>query len=679
MEKREYAFFKHIKSGLIAGLIYSLGLGFFFGVFMVGINKGLHDYKLAYPFILNFIPLYLFFGIIFGLVVGLIGSLLLRKTENYKRLHNVFNFAVSWAVFLLFYFILGNDIGGSLGFFVALLVMVTFSKYRPALVRVYFAVFFTAVVFYYTWQWARWEFIVYPLLLVTHPKLLDLGFMLIYSFIFLLGFRVFMGPFFNMPVKTFYAIGVSFLGLLLLAGGVYYFVPTKSAQALPVAEPKIERQPVHDKLLILGIDGMWWDVMDPLMAEGKMPNVKALVDSGSSGPLETLLPTFSAMIWTSMTTGKSEAKHHVTSFLVWKFPISNFSVPCHLTPKSTPEIGWMKKHWVIEAPITNQFLDTEPVWNMLSDNGASVGTVNWWVSWPADHVNGFVVTDHCLYNKSDVMQNYKSKEGLTPYDIYPVDLLPELVPFSHSPDDISDDEIRRFINVEDSTFIDEFRAIHTYNYLDIAYEASMFKYSYPEDVTYAGAAEYLLKTQQPDFMAVYLKGVDSMEHQYLKYYFADEHPDKLIPKNTSRYRDLINNYYIYMDEVVGRLVAAADSNTTVMIVSDHGFDKIMLPTGHYNHMNKPPGVFICAGHGIKKGYKATDAHVYDITPTALYLLGFPVAEDFDGKALTEITLDEHQPAVIPTYETGHRASRKLMESDIDKNYKDRLRALGYTQ
>jgi predicted AlkP superfamily phosphohydrolase/phosphomutase len=169
-----------------------------------------------------------------------------------------------------------------------------------------------------------------------------------------------------------------------------------------------------------------------------------------------------------------------------------------------------------------------------------------------------------------------------------------------------------------------------------------------------------------------------MEHQYLKYYFADRHPDKLIPENLNRYRDLIDNYYIYMDEVLGSLVAAADTNTIFMVVSDHGFDEIMMPTGHYNHMEAPPGVFICSGSGIRKNHNIENAHVYDITPTILHLMGMPVAEDMDGRVLTDIQIEDIRVLTIPTYETGRRAARQILESDIDDSYKERLRALGYT-
>jgi len=296
----------------------------------------------------------------------------------------------------------------------------------------------------------------------------------------------------------------------------------------------------------------------------------------------------------------------------------------------------MKDELIVVAPMTNQFLDATPIWNMLTDGGSTT-------------------------------ENFKRKEGDTPYDIYPQELLDELIGFSRSPDDLSEEEVRRFINITDPSFLDEFYAIDTYDYLDIAYMASMFKYSYPEDATFAGATRYLIETRQPDLLCVYMDGVDSMEHQYLRYYFWEQHPDKLLPQNIERYRDLIDNYYIYMDEVVGSFMEVADPNTIFIIIS------------HYNHMNAPPGVFICSGPGIKQNNPIEGAHICDITPTILHVLGYPVAEDFDGKVLTDIFVEQNPVNTIPTYETGRRGSHQLMQSDIDDAYKEKLRALGYTQ
>ena len=679
MKPSEYTFAKHVGAGLLAGLLFSLAVGLIFSLKMIGINESTHQFHYAYPFVLNFIPMYLLLGIIFGLVAGAIGGMLLRNSQSPKGLGLLISFGISLTVFLVAYLIFRVPLGPIVGMFLALLIFITAYGKRPSLSRLYFAVFFTAVLFNYSWQWVRQHFIINPLLPLNNSKTIDVVFTIIWAIIFILGFRIFQKAFFKLPVKAFYVTGGALVALLLVLGGGYYLLGPSPVVAEMTGDLQINHQPTDVKVALIGIDGMWWRVIDPLLEQDRLPNLKTLMENGSYGQLATICPTFSAAIWTSISTGKLPDKHGVTSFLVWKFPWSGFTLPCHITPKITAEIDWMKHELIIVAPMTNQFLDATPIWDMLTDGGSTVGTVNWWVSWPASRVNGFVVTDHCLYNKEYITENFKRKEGDTPYDIYPQELLDELIGFSRSPDDLSEEEVRRFINITDPSFLDEFYAIDTYDYLDIAYMASMFKYSYPEDATFAGATRYLIETRQPDLLCVYMDGVDSMEHQYLRYHFWEQHPDKLLPQNIERYRDLINNYYIYMDEVVGSFMEVADPNTIFIIISDHGFDEFMLPTGHYNHMNAPPGVFICSGPGIKQNNPIEGAHICDITPTILHALGYPVAEDFDGKVLTDIFVEQNPVNTIPTYETGRRGSHQLMQSDIDEAYKDKLRALGYTQ
>lgn len=680
MDQSGYSFFRHVGAGLLAGLLFSLAVGLIFGLKMIGINESTHQFRYAYPFLLNFVPMYLLLGLLFGLVVGAVGGMLLRKLPNPRGLGFFPSYGISLLAFLVAYSIFRIPLGPIVGMFLASLIFITAYGLRPPLSRLYFAVFFASVLFNYSWQWVRQHFIINPFLPLSNSRTMDVVFTIAWALLFLLAFRVFQKALYRLPVKAFYVAGSVLAVSLTLLGGVYYFVKPAPVVAETTAdEVRIERAPSDAKIVVVGVDGMWWKIMDPLLKKDKLPNLEDLIENGSYGPLATLYPTFSAAIWTSISTGKSTEKHGVTSFLIWKFPWSGFALPCHITPKITAEINWMKDELVVVAPITNQFLDATPIWRILSDNGTSVGTINWWVSWPADRVNGFVVTDHCLYNKEYIMENFKRKEGDTPYDIYPQELLEELIGFSRSPDDISEEEVRRFINVNDPSFLKEFYAIDTYDYLDIAYMASMLKYSYPEDATFAGATRYLIQTRQPQFLCVYLDGTDSMEHQYLRYHFWEQHPEKLRPEDVERYRNLIENYYMYIDEVIGSFREVADPNTIFMIISDHGFDEVMLPTGHYNHMDAPAGVFICSGPGVKKNVHAEDAHVYDITPTILYALGYPVADDFDGKVLTEIFTDQNPVRTIPTYETGRHGAHQVMQSDIDEAYKDKLRALGYTQ
>ncbi|RJP81443.1 MAG: hypothetical protein C4524_01780 [Candidatus Zixiibacteriota bacterium] len=692
MQDPRYKYLRHLGAALLAGLLFSLLVGFIFSLKMIIINESTHQFRYAYPFALNFIPLYLLLGLAFGLAVGVLGGLLLRDPGSRKGLGMALSLGAAFAGFLVVFLIFGVPLGPIAGMFLALLILVFASGLRPPLSRLYFSLFFTAVLYNYSWQWVRQHFIINPLMPVDSAKALDFVFTLIWALAFLVGYRLFLKGFFRLPVKVLYGLGTAGIVGLLLAGGVYYLALPEPAAPASAEEQQVDRRPTDVKVVLVGIDGLWWKILDPMIEEGRLPTFQKLVEQGSFGPLETIFPTFSATIWSSISTGKGPEKHGVTSFLVWKFPWTGYTLPCFITPKITAELNWFREDLITVAPMTNQFLETTPIWEILSDHGVSVGAVNWWLSYPATPVNGFVVTDHCLYNKEYIMENFKEKEGQTKYDLYPPEMLDELMPFSRTAEDLSEEEIRRFINVESPEFLNAFYAIDTYDYLNIDYEASMFKYSYPEDATFAVATRYLIAEHQPEFLCVYLDGMDSMQHQYLKYHFADQHPDKLIPENLARYRDLIANYYVYMDEVVASFMEVADSNTVFMIVSDHGFDDEMMVTGHYNHTKMPPpdatpddlanlhpGVLICAGPGIRENYRMDGTHVYDVTPTVLALLGLPPAEDFDGRVLDDMMLDPPADEALRTYDTGRRADRRIMQSDMDEAYKDKLRALGYTQ
>ena len=71
-------------------------------------------------------------------------------------------------------------------------------------------------------------------------------------------------------------------------------------------------QPVAEsRLLLIGMDGLEWRVMLPLLKAGKLPAFERLMRSGVYGKLETLVPTISPIIWTSIVTGKTPAKHGI--------------------------------------------------------------------------------------------------------------------------------------------------------------------------------------------------------------------------------------------------------------------------------------------------------------------------------------------------------------------------------
>ncbi len=98
------------------------------------------------------------------------------------------------------------------------------------------------------------------------------------------------------------------------------------------------------------------------------------------------------------------------------------------------------------------------------------------------------------------------------------------------------------------------------------------------------------------------------------------------------------------------------------------------------HIEK--GMFIMSGPVIKKGFHITGASIYDITPTALAVAGFPVAGDMDGKvlepAIEDGFLKDHPITNIESYEkeSDKRIKKETEEIKYDQ-IKERLKDLGY--
>ena len=71
-----------------------------------------------------------------------------------------------------------------------------------------------------------------------------------------------------------------------------------------------------DRLLILGLDGLSWPLLEPLLAAEVMPNLARLRREGAWGPLTSVVPTQSAAAWATFLTGQNPARHGVVDFTV---------------------------------------------------------------------------------------------------------------------------------------------------------------------------------------------------------------------------------------------------------------------------------------------------------------------------------------------------------------------------
>jgi len=171
--------------------------------------------------------------------------------------------------------------------------------------------------------------------------------------------------------------------------------------------------------------------------------------------------------------------------------------------------------------------------------------------------------------------------------------------------------------------------------------------------TVHACATAVMQLEPWDFMAVYYDALDHFGHGFMKY-----HPPKQkhIPEaDFELYRGVVEGGYRFHDMMLGVLLKLAGEDTTVILISDHGFHPDDLRPARIPHEpagpaieHSPYGIFAMKGAGIKKDERIYGASLLDITPTILTLFDLPVGEDMDGKPLVECF---EAPPVIETIDS----------------------------
>ena len=402
------------------------------------------------------------------------------------------------------------------------------------------------------------------------------------------------------------------------------------------------------KVVLLGIDGMDWRVADPLIEEGRLPNIERVVRAGTRADLRTIEPLIkSPMIWATIATGKGPRKHGISDFVEESETAPLFN-----------SFGWRAR----------------PIWDILGDSGQRVCVLNWMVTWPARETNGYWISDRIPFAPED---GFDRIEDVT----YPPELVDRIGHLRKPASETTDDEIAPFLNGE---------AWRESPSPDISGGVEAFRSTYANDQSVRNIALHLLETEEDlGFFAVYLNGLDLCCHRYWGQMEPSSLGTQLSEESIATFGDVIPRYYEHMDEFVGQVLDRIDENTTIIICSDHGF----RGPHHSEHglrfgiwMHGPLGVLAAAGPGIAERGEVGEASVFDVTPTLLTLYGLPVARDMDGFVLNEVIADEqleqHPVSYIDTYEVDSKFTGDLsegVESAVDEEIKERLRSLGYIE
>ena len=203
--------------------------------------------------------------------------------------------------------------------------------------------------------------------------------------------------------------------------------------ALGGAPPAHARDAEKTRVLVVGIDAGEWDVLGPLMDRGQCPNFTRLRATGSAGRLRSLLPlTRSPVIWASIATGKVPEKHGIQDFFAAKIG---------------GEIQTEEAQGAGGRPMTSNLWKARPVWNILGALNRTVGVVGWWTTWPAQRVNGVLVSDYVQYEPKWV-------DGTTSLT-YPDSLEAMVQSLRRTPQSVSWSEIFQFVAPFDTTQVTE--------------------------------------------------------------------------------------------------------------------------------------------------------------------------------------------------------------------------------
>lgn len=123
----------------------------------------------------------------------------------------------------------------------------------------------------------------------------------------------------------------------------------------------------NKKVIIIGIDGGTWKIIDNLIENGYFPYISKLKKNGAYGILKSTLPPISPAAWGTIQTGKDAINNHIYEFYCFN--------------KKT------KKTQIVNS----SFLDNT-IWDILSSVGKKVAVVNIPMTYPPKKVNGFIIS-----------------------------------------------------------------------------------------------------------------------------------------------------------------------------------------------------------------------------------------------------------------------------------------------
>ncbi len=123
-----------------------------------------------------------------------------------------------------------------------------------------------------------------------------------------------------------------------------------------VLGPFLPAKRLHTRLMIYGVDGATWDVIETVRPLQMLPELTRLEAGGAAGVLTSIEPMLSPIVWTTIASGQPLDAHGVAGFHV-----------------------------------ENTDCKVARIWDVFESEDMVVGTYKWLVTYPPREINGFMV------------------------------------------------------------------------------------------------------------------------------------------------------------------------------------------------------------------------------------------------------------------------------------------------
>jgi predicted AlkP superfamily phosphohydrolase/phosphomutase len=280
------------------------------------------------------------------------------------------------------------------------------------------------------------------------------------------------------------------------------------------------------KTLFIGMDGATFTVLNDLTSSAAgapvMPALAKIFANGSRAKLRSTPNPLTPPAWVSLMTGRGPGHHGVFDFI------------------RAEERG----EDVFFTLYDSRDCRVETIWSIASRQGMKVAALNFpFTAPPPKDLNGFMVPGFVPWRHL--------RRNSTPPDLY--DRLKTIPDFSAQ--ELAWD------------FEQEKQAMESLTDED---RENWVRYHLPREKQWFRIADYLMREEAPELMAVMFDGVDKLQHQAWLYIDPNQQVGELSAYH-QRMRALCLDYFRQLDGFIGQLVEAAGPNVQVFLASDHGF------------------------------------------------------------------------------------------------------------